>query len=386
MKTKIAILGSTGSIGVSLLDIISKDKKSFEIILLTAHKNYRKLNEQCKNFNVKNIIITDKESLIKFNKINKKKSIKVFNDFKCLDTIFKNKIDYTMSSIVGIDGLDPTFKIIKYTNKIAIANKESLICAWNLINRELKNHKTKFVPVDSEHFSIWYALKGNKTSNIEKIFLTASGGPFIDLPLYKFSNVKINDATNHPRWKMGKKISVDSSTLMNKVFEVIEAKNIFDIQIKNIEILIHKTSYLHAIINFKDGFSKMITHETDMKIPIFNTVYDNKKFPQKKKFNIKKINNLNLEKPNFNKFSMLNILKKINQKNTLYETVIVSANDTLVNLFLKRKIKYIDIPRIFFLIVNQKKYRKYLNISPKNIKEILNLKNLVQIKIESRYN
>ena len=386
MKTKISILGSTGSIGRSLLDIIHNDKKNFEIILLTANKNYKELNNQCKKFKVKNVIIKNKNSFNQFKKINKNNSVRVFNSFKNLDKILKSKIDYTMSSIVGIDGLEPTLKIIKFTNKIAIANKESLICASNLIFKELNKHKTKFIPVDSEHFSIWYSLKNNIVSNIDKIFLTASGGPFLNLPLSKFSKIKIKDAIKHPKWKMGKKISVDSSTLMNKVFEVIEAKNIFNIEIKNLNILIHKDSYLHAIIKFKDGLTKLIIHETDMKIPIFNTLYENKLYKQKNnKLSINKINNLNLQKPNTKKFPMIKVLKKIPKKNSLFETIIVSTNDTLVDLFLKNKIKYKDIPKIFYKVIEEKSLKKYLNISPKSVNQILKLKNIVQKKIETRY-
>ena len=386
MKIKTAILGSTGSIGKSLLNIIAKDKKNFEIFLLTAHKNYKDLNKQCIKFKVKNVIITDRDSLSKFKKINKNKTIRIFDDFKYFNKIFKKKIDYVMSSIVGIEGLQPTINIIKYTNKIAIANKESLICAWNLILKELNEHNTKFVPVDSEHFSIWYALKGNLISNIDKIYLTASGGPFLNLPLSKFPVIKVKDAINHPKWKMGKKISVDSSTLMNKVFEVIEAKNIFNIKINNLKILIHENSYLHSIVKFKDGLTKMIIHNTDMKIPIFNTLYENKKFNYKNTvLNINKINNLNLTKPNNIKFPMVKVLKKIAKKNSLFETIVVSANDVIVNLFLRKKIKYIDIPKIFFSTINDKKFSKYSNTTPKSVSEILNLKKLVQIKIESRY-
>ena len=173
MKKKIAILGSTGSIGKSLLKIITNDKRNFKIELLTANKNYKILHKQALKFNVKKIIITDKKSYeIAKSKI---KNIKVYNNFDNLDQIFPKKIDYVMSSIVGLDGFIPTIKIIKFTKKIAIANKESIICAWNLIKKELQKYKTEFVPVDSEHFSIWYALKNNSISNIENICLTASG-------------------------------------------------------------------------------------------------------------------------------------------------------------------------------------------------------------------
>jgi len=242
MKIKIAILGSTGSIGKTLLDIIRKDPKNFEIILLTANKNYKLLLKQAKEFKVKNLIITNKKKfdLIKNNSI--KLNLNIYNNFVNFSKIFTNKVDYTMSSITGINGLEPTLKIIKYSKRIAIANKESIICGWNLINKELKKNKTDFIPVDSEHFSLWYGIQNLNINKIEKIFLTASGGPFNNLPLNKFKNITIAQALKHPNWKMGKKISIDSATMINKIYEVIEAKNIFNTSYKKIEILINPNS------------------------------------------------------------------------------------------------------------------------------------------------
>ena len=204
MKKKIAILGSTGSIGKTLIDIIDKNKKNFEIKLLTANKNYKTLLEQAEKFKVKNIIITDKKKydLVKIKY--KKKNINIFNNFENLKKIFKKKIDYSMSSITGIDGLLPTLNLIKFSKTISIANKESIICGWSLIKKELDKHKTNFIPVDSEHFSLWFALKGCDSNNIEKIFITASGGPFYKFSLNKIFTAKISDALNHPNWKMGK--------------------------------------------------------------------------------------------------------------------------------------------------------------------------------------
>ena len=204
MKIKIAILGSTGSIGKSLLKIILKNKNNYEINLLTCNKNYQSLLKQAQKFNVKNLIITNKKKYKLARSKNKNSNIKIFNDFKKLNKILDRKIDYVMSSITGLDGLIPTIDIIKYTKKIAIANKESIICGWNLIKKELNKSNTEFVPVDSEHFSIWYGLKNNK-DEIKNIFLTASGGPFLNLSISKFKNIKLTDALNHPNWKMGKK-------------------------------------------------------------------------------------------------------------------------------------------------------------------------------------
>ena len=384
MKKKIAILGSTGSIGKSLLDIIKKDKKNFEIELLTANKNYKELIKQAKYFKVKNLIILDKKA---FNILQKRKlKMNIYNNFTCLNKIFKSKIDYLMSSITGIEGLQPTFESIKFTKKIAIANKESIICAWNILQKELIKNKTKFIPVDSEHFSIWSVLDKNNYKNIDEIYLTASGGPFHKLPISKFSTIKVNDAIKHPNWKMGKKISVDSSTMINKVFEIIEAKNIFKIPINKLKILIHPQSYLHAIVKFKNGLSQLVIHDTDMKIPIYNTLYENKEYLKKnKKIDIKKLNNLNLKKPNIKKFPLIKILKKVPNNYTLFETLIVSTNDTLVDLFLKKKIKFESMPKIFFSFIKDEMFAKHRFIKPKSIEQIINLKNIVQKKINSRY-
>ena len=381
MVQQIAILGSTGSIGKNLINIIKKDRKKFSIILLTANKNYNELTKQIKLLNVKNIIINDKKNYEKFIIKNKNKNLKVFNNFEIYEKIFKNKIDYVMSSISGIEGLKPTLNIIKHTKKIAIANKEGIICGWNLLNKEIKKNKTQFIPVDSEHFSIWYSLKNNN-DDIEKIFLTASGGPFHDTPLKNFKNIKIKDALKHPNWKMGKKISIDSATMMNKVFEIIEAKKIFDVDYKKLAILTHPQSYIHSIIKFNNGFIKIIAHDTDMKIPIFNTIYhDVKKKIKTKKINLKYLNNTMLAKIDNDKFPVVNILKNLPESDSLFETVLVTANDELVKLFLKNKIKFTDISKKLLIINKNPKFTQYKKIQPKNINDILKLNKYLRVNI-----
>ena len=209
---KIAILGSTGSIGKSLLDIINKDKKNFEILLLTADKNIKELSFQIKKFKVRNVIITNEIEFINLKKKFANKKVNIFNNFNSFKKIFKNKnIDYAMNAITGLDGLNPTLKIIKYTKKIAIANKESIICGWSLIKNELKKSKTEFIPIDSEHFSIWSLIEKAKDNDIEKLFITASGGPFNNYPIKKFIKITPKLALKHPNWKMGKKITIDST-------------------------------------------------------------------------------------------------------------------------------------------------------------------------------
>ena len=384
MKQKIAILGSTGSIGKSLLKIIKKDKKKFEILLLTANKNYKVLLRQVKEFNVKNIIITDQKKFQIVKSKYKNININIYNNFESLDFLLKKKIDYTMSSIIGLSGLYPTIKIIKYTKIIAIANKESLICAWNLIKKELNLNNTQFIPVDSEHFSIWYALKNIDIKKIEKIYLTASGGPLLNLPYKKFKNLKISQITKHPNWSMGKKISVDSSTLMNKVFEVIEAKKIFNIHYEKISILIHPKSYIHAILKFTNGMIKIIAHDTTMKIPIFNTIYNNiDKIFESKSLDLSIINNPNLTNINLNRFPLVRILDKLPKNNSLYETAIVSANDTLVEMYLKKEIQYIEITKKLLKFANTKEIINLKKIIPKNILQIEKLNQDVRLKIKT---
>tara|TARA_Y100000816_G_scaffold213689_1_gene159040 strand:- start:1915 stop:3084 length:1170 start_codon:yes stop_codon:yes gene_type:complete len=382
MRKKIAILGSTGSIGKTIINILNDNKNEFDVKLLSADKDYKTLLNQANKYNVKNLIITNNKSFHLLKKKVSNKNINLFNNFNSLNLIFKKKIDYVMSAITGINGLIPTLNIIKYTNKIAIANKESIICGWNLIYKKLKQNKTKFIPVDSEHFSIWYGTHNLKKKKIEKIFITASGGPFYNFSENQIKNATISQALKHPNWKMGKKISIDSATLINKIYEVIEAKNIFNIDYNKIDILIHPKSYVHAIIKFNDGLIKLIAHETTMDVPVFNTLFFNTdKNIKTNKLNIDLLNNLNLKTVSQKKFPMVKLIKMLPKKSSLFETVIVSANDMLVELFLNKKIKFIDIQKKLFDVLKSKEFLKYKKIYPKSPKQIIDLNNYVRIKI-----
>jgi len=381
MKKKIAILGSTGSIGKTLINIIKQDIKNFEVVLLSAHENYRELLKQAKFFKVKNLIITNKKSYNRLKKNKFSKNMNIYNDFNNFKKIFKNKIDYTMSSISGIQGLKPTIEIIKYTKKIAIANKEAIICGWDLIEKRLDKHKTDFIPVDSEHFSIWYALQGIEKNLIEKIYLTASGGPFLEKPLKKLKKVNIKQVTNHPNWKMGKKISTDSATMINKVFEVIEAKKIFKISYDKLEIIIHPKSYVHAIIKFKNGLTKIIVHDTNMKIPILNSLYSSKKNINSKKLDFKTLNDLDFRDVNPKKFPLIKVLKMLPNNTSLFETILVSINDKFVELFLRNEIKFTDISQKMNKMINLYSFKKYKKIKPKNIEEIIEMNTKIKNNI-----
>ena len=384
MKKKIAVFGSTGSIGKTTIDIIKKNKKEFEVVLLTTNKNINEIFKQVRTLKAKNILITSKPHYLKAKKILKKSNLKIYNDLNDLKKIFKKKIDYTMCAISGLEGLSPTLAAIKFTKNIAIANKESLICGWNLIKKKLKKYNTKFIPVDSEHFSIWSLIKNVKKTGIEEVVITASGGPFLNLPISKFNKIKPSSAIKHPNWNMGKKISIDSATMMNKVFEVIEAQRIFDIELKKFKILVHPNSYVHSIVKFNNGTTKILVHDTNMKIPIFNTLYENSnKKLMSKKLDITKLNNLNFKSIDKKKFPSINILNHASKKFSLYETVIVSANDLLVQFFLDGKIKFLDISIYLKKIVKLKEFKKFKRILPTNVNQIIKLSKYVRLKTQS---
>ncbi len=383
MKKKIAILGSTGSIGKSLINILKINKKEFEIVLLTSNTNYKELLNQVKFFKVKNIIINDYKTFLHVKKLLKNKKINIYNKFDNIKSIFiKKKIDYTMSAVTGFNGLNPTLDIIKFSKKIAIANKESIICGWSLIQKKLKKYNTKFIPIDSEHFSVWSLINNIKNKNLEKIYITASGGPFRKYPLNQFKNITPKKALKHPNWSMGRKISIDSATMMNKVFEIIEAKKIFNLKYNQLDIIVHSKSYVHTIIKFSNGLIKFLAHETDMKIPIFNSLYPNyEKNIKSKKIDFKILNNLDFQKVELKKFPVIKLINSLPNRDSLFETVIVSANDHLVDKFLKRKIKFLDITKYLFQIVNRKEFKKYKLKRPVNIEQIKSINEYVRLKI-----
>ena len=371
MKKKIAILGSTGSIGRSTLDVIKRDIKSFNIILLSANNNYKKLIEQAKFFNAKNVLIKNKKFYLNVKNSLKRTKTKVYTGDIPINKIVTNKLDYTMSAVVGLAGLQPTIDAIKTSRRIAIANKETIICGWEILSKYIKKYKTEIIPVDSEHFSIMELTRGISNEEVEEIIITASGGPFLNSTINKLKKVKAKQATKHPNWKMGKKISVDSANMMNKVFEVIEACKLFKFDKSKYKIMIHPQSYVHSIIRFKNGLIKMILYNTDMKIPISNIFYAKKKNVLKNSdIKIKHINNLNFQKVNSKNFPSIKLLDKCFSSGPSTPIIINAANEVLVDLFLKGKIGFLDIVKIINRILRHKDFRKNAKRNPKSIKDI----------------
>ena len=381
MKKKIAILGSTGSIGMSTLDIIRKDKKNFDVVLLSANNNYKKLINQAKEFNVKKIIIFNKFLYPKVKNVLKNSQIKVFTSNTPIDKIISNKIDITVSAIVGLAGLQPTVDSIKISRNVALANKETIICGWDIIKKTKDKYKTNILPVDSEHFSIMCLAEESKDDDIEEIIITASGGPFLKTSIKKLNYVKAREAIKHPNWKMGKKISVDSSTLMNKVFEVIEACKLFKFNKNKYRIIVHPQSYVHSIIRFKNGLTKMILYSCDMKIPISNILYDKKNnFINSEKIKPKKLNNLNFFEVDKKKFPAIHLIKKSLNLGSSVPIIVNASNEQLVDLFLKGKICYLDIVKTINKIFIDKEFKKYARRKAISIKDIKNIDKWARLK------
>ena len=372
MKKKIAILGSTGSIGKNTFNIIKNDKQNFDIVLLTTNKNINKILHQAKQLKVKNILVSSEPHYLKLKKKLKNSKIKVHNNLNKLQNIITKKIDYTMCGISGLAGLKPTIDAIKFSKTIAIANKESIICGWQFINKALHKNKTNFIPIDSEHFSIWSLLKNENKENVKRIYLTASGGPFLNRKNSELTNIKPKYALKHPNWKMGKKISIDSATLMNKIFEVIEAKKIFDLDIDKFKIIIHPKSYVHAIVHFKNGLVKFLAHDTNMAVPIMNSLYMNTKHfnynDGKLKFDL--LNGLNFIKPEIKKFPVVKLLSRVKNKSSYFETILISINDYLVEKYLNGHINYLALNTNLVKLIKNPYFTRYYNRKPKNIIDI----------------
>ncbi len=375
MKQSLAILGSTGSVGLTTLKILDKKRSSFKVKLLVANKNFKAICKQIKKYKPEIFIIRDEIIYKKVKKKFKNNPIKILNNLEKIRS--RNKFDITISAIPGIAGLQPTIRIIKFSKKILIANKESIICGWDLIKNTSVKFKTKIIPIDSEHFSIFKLLENRKIDDIKKVFITASGGPFLNLKQNQFKKIKPKDALRHPKWKMGKKISIDSSTLMNKLLELIEAQKLFNIPIKNLDILIHPQSLIHAIVVFKNGLTRIIYHDTSMVIPLSNAIFEEKlnidDFLDKKEIkNETPIQNLFFKKVNKKIFPVYSLKEKLVEFPST-PIIINAANEILVDQFLQKNITFLSISSIIFKILSDRNYKKYAIKKPKNIKEIIKI-------------
>ncbi len=340
---KIAIFGSTGSIGDSTLNVIRENPDLFEAVTLVAGKNIEKLEKQIEEFKPKNVYITAEENAKQLKE--RYPHLHIYYGEEGMEEISKlTDFDIGVSALVGIAGLQPTYNMIKNGKTVALANKEVLVAGGKLIMDTAKKYHATLLTVDSEHSAIMQCLQGEKQNKIDKILLTASGGPFFDQEIT--DSITVEQALNHPTWKMGPKVTIDSSTMMNKGFEVIEAKWLFDVNPSQIQVVVHRKSIVHSMVQFQDGTIMANLGPKSMQIPIAYALnYPNRLMNKIEKIDLFEIAELKFEKPDLEKFQCLKLAFEAIEKGHSYQVVLNAANEVLVDAFLKKKITYTQIPK-----------------------------------------
>ena len=347
---KVAIFGSTGSIGQSTLNVIMENPELFKVVTLVAGKNINRLIEQIEEFKPDNVYITDKENaeILK----EKYKELNIFYGNEGMEEI-SNIVDFdiSVSALVGIAGLKPTYNMIKHGKTVALANKEVLVAGGELIIKTAKENGAKLLTVDSEHSAIMQCLNGEESNKIDKILLTASGGPFFDKEIT--DKVTVEEALKHPTWNMGQKVTIDSATMMNKGFEVMEAKWLFDVNPSQIEVVVHRKSLLHSAVQYEDGTIIANIGPKSMQIPIAYALNYPERLPnQIEKLDLFEIVDLKFEKPDLDKFKCLALAYKAIEKGHCYQVILNAADEVLVDAFLNKKIKFTDIPKGIEIMMN----------------------------------
>ena len=368
---RISILGSTGSIGKQTLDVVRQHKDKFEVVAISANSSVDLLLEQIKEFKPKYVAVYDELSAIKLKSmIPSDINIEVLSGMEGLKAISSlDEIDVLLTAIVGMIGLVPTLEAIKKGKDIALANKETLVCAGNLVMNEAKKYGVSILPVESEHSAIFQCLNGEKNKEIEKIILTASGGPFRGKKKDDLLNVTKNQALKHPNWSMGRKISIDSSTLMNKGLEVIEAKWLFDVEHNQIDVVVHPQSIIHSMVQFIDSSVIAQLGCPDMRLPIqYALSYPDRIECDFERLDLAKIATLTFEEPDMDTFPCLKLAYDTLKMGGTYSAVLNSANEVLVNEFLEDKIGFYDIP--YYI---EKTLEAHNSISEPTVEDILEI-------------
>ena len=337
----------------------------FQVELLTANTSSDLLIKQAIEFDVNTVIITDESKYEQVNNALFNEGIKVFTGAKSIeDYVVSDNIDTVLTALVGFAGLLPTIAAIKAGKKIALANKETLVVAGELVTKLSREYNAPIIPVDSEHSAIFQCLTGESFNKVKKIYLTASGGPFYNFSENELKNVTVEQALNHPRWKMGPKITIDSATLMNKGLEAIEAKWLFDVKPNEIEIVIHPESIIHSMVKFEDESIKAQMGLPDMKVPIrYALFYPYRIAPEFEEFNIFDHPTLNFIKPDFEKFKSLQLAYDVMSAEGSLACVLNAANEVAVDSFLNKKIEFSEIWKIVSIIVENSENVKNANIS-----------------------
>jgi 1-deoxy-D-xylulose-5-phosphate reductoisomerase len=348
VKKRIALLGSTGSIGKQTLEVVASNPHLFEISVLTAHKNADLLIEQALKFNPNVVVIVDESGYQKVNEALKNSDVKVYTGEEALISVAQmSEIDIVLTALVGFSGLKPTIAAIEAGKNIALANKETLVVAGEIVTKLAKEKGVNIYPVDSEHSAIFQCLTGEAMNPIEKIYLTASGGPFRGKKREELISITKEQALKHPNWDMGAKITIDSASMMNKGLEVIEAKWLFGLSNQQIDVIVHPQSIIHSLVQFKDGSMKAQMGLPDMKLPIqYALTYPQRFETDFERFDFLNYPNLTFEKPDLDTFRNLQLAYDAMEKGGNLACVLNAANEVTVEAFLKDQIKFLDIAEI----------------------------------------
>ncbi|MBU5268764.1 1-deoxy-D-xylulose-5-phosphate reductoisomerase [Clostridium cochlearium] len=380
----ICILGATGSIGTQALQVIKQEKDSLNLYAVSANKSWEKIINIIKEFQPKYVSMTDKDAFLKVKEFcqENNRNTEVLYGIEGMNSIASlNEVDIVLTSVVGMIGLEPTLKAIRNKKHIALANKETLVVAGEIIKKEAFENKVNILPVDSEHGAIFQCLLGNRKEDIDKIHLTASGGPFRGRKRKELENVTVEQALKHPNWSMGRKITIDSATLMNKGLEVIEAHFLFDVDYKDIEVVVHPESIIHSMVEYKDGSIIAQLASPDMKLPIqyaFN--YPTRKNRVIKKLNLFEIGNLSFYKPDLNTFRCLYLAYRAGKIGGMMPAILNSANEYAVELFLNKKIDFLQIGNIIEECMD-----KFYIKEEQNVEKIIHMDKVIGKYIKEKY-
>jgi 1-deoxy-D-xylulose-5-phosphate reductoisomerase len=353
-KKGVAILGSTGSIGTQALEVISSNSEHFDLQVITAGKNADLLIDQARKFQPNSVVISDESQYKKVKEALWSEGIHVYCGEEALcQVVESNEIQIVLTALVGYAGLKPTIHAINAGKNIALANKETLVVAGELITKLAKEKGVNIYPVDSEHSAIFQCIVGEFHNPIEKIYLTASGGPFLGFSFEKLQTVTVEQALKHPNWSMGSKITIDSASLMNKGLEVIEAKWLFGLTSEQIDVIVHPQSIIHSLVQFEDGSMKAQMGLPDMKLPIqFALTYPNRLKTDFKRFNFLNYPQLTFESPDRKLFKNLDLAYRALEENGTTACTLNAANEISVEAFLNKKISFIEIAQINENVIN----------------------------------
>lgn len=378
---KIAILGSTGSIGTQTLEVV-RENGDIEVLALAAGNNIKLLEQQIREFRPKLAAVWKEDKAIELRENIKDLDVRVVSGMEGLiEVSVMEESEILVTAIVGMIGLRPTIAAIQAGKDIALANKETLVTAGHIIMPLAKEHNVAILPVDSEHSAIFQSLQGSHRSELHKILLTASGGPFRGRRREDLINIQVEDALKHPNWEMGRKITIDSSTLVNKGLEVIEAKWLFDVDIDQIEVVVHPQSIIHSMVEYVDGAIIAELGTPDMKLPIqYALYYPDRRFLPGERVDFAKLSQMTFEKPDMDTFYGLRLAFEAGRAGGSLPTVFNAANELAVSKFLNREIAYLQIPEIIETCMKSHK-----NILNPTVDEILQTEQMVYEQIESRW-